>query len=97
MVSAANPHELARAVECLSIITAGQAVIHASLARKASSAFLNFTRLDYPTVDPLEWRKLIPIKLEDSTVKAGELPLDYHLCPPYAPTYEENYEIHSDL
>ena len=56
-VSAANPHELAHAVECLSLITAGEAVIHASLAREASSAHLNFTRLDHPAVDPVEWRK----------------------------------------
>jgi succinate dehydrogenase/fumarate reductase flavoprotein subunit len=96
-VYAANPHELARAVECQSIITVGEAVIHASLARKASSALLNFVRLDYPSVDPPEWQKLLPIKLVDGKVTVGELPLDYHLRPPYAPTYEENYKLHCDL
>lgn len=96
-VYAANPHELARAVECQSILTVGEAVMHASLARKASSALLNFVRLDYPSVDPLEWQKLLPIKLVDGKLTVGELPLDYHLRPPYAPTYEENYKLHCDL
>ena len=96
-VYAANPHELARAAECQSIITAGEAVIHASLARKASSALQSFVRLDYPSVDPPEWQKLLPIKLADGEVTVGELPLDYHLRPPYASTYEENYRLHCDL
>jgi succinate dehydrogenase/fumarate reductase flavoprotein subunit len=96
-VYAANPHELARIVECQSIITAGEAVMHASLARRSSSDFLNFFRLDYPLVDPPEWHKLLPIKLVDDKVTVDELPLDYHLQPPYAPTYEENYQRHSEF
>jgi succinate dehydrogenase/fumarate reductase flavoprotein subunit len=96
-VSAANPHELARAMECHSIITAGEAVIQASLARKASSAWLNFTRLDYPSVDPPEWNKLLAIKQKNGEVCVTEMPLDYHLQAPYAATYEENYQQHSDL
>lgn len=96
-VYAANPHELARAVECQSIMTVGEAVIHASLARKASSKVLNFVRLDYPAVDPPEWQKLLAIRQVDGQASAGELPLDYHLRPPYAPTYEENYRLHHDL
>lgn len=95
--NAANPHELARIAECQSIISTGEAVIHASLARKASSELLNFTRLDYPAVDPPEWQKLLAIKLTDGKVTVGELPFDYHLQPPYAPTYEENYNLHCDL
>ena len=93
---AANPHELTRALECRSIITVGEAVMHASLARRASSALLSFTRLDYPTVDPPDWQKLLVAKLVDGKVAVGELPLDYHLRPPYAPTYEENYRAHCD-
>ena len=95
--NAANPHELARIAECQSIISTGEAVIHASLARKASSELLNFTRLDYPAVDPPDWQKLLAIKLTDGKVTVGELPFDYHLQPPYAPTYEENYNLHCDL
>ncbi len=94
-VYASNPHELARAAECQSIITVGEAVMHASLARKSSSALLNFYRLDYPLVDPPDWQKLLPIKLVDGKVTVSELPLDYHLRPPYASTYDENYQRHN--
>ncbi len=84
-VYAANPHELAHAVECQAIITAGEAILHACLARRSSSALLNFSRLDYPAVDPPEWRKLLPISRTNDGVAVRELPLDYALRPPYAP------------
>jgi succinate dehydrogenase/fumarate reductase flavoprotein subunit len=80
---AANPHELGRTMECFSLITLGEMVMHASLARKCSSVYLDFYRLDYPQMDPPEW------------VEVRELPLDFHLKTPYASTYEENYERHA--
>jgi len=94
---AANPHELERALESFTMITVGEMVMHACLARKASSVFLNFNRLDYPEVDPPEWHKFLPMRLENNAVKVRELALDYHLKPPYAPTYEENYKLHCGL
>lgn len=94
---AANPHELERVLECHTIITVGEIVINASLARKASSRYLNFYRLDYPELDPPAWHKLLPIRLEDGQVKSRELPLDYHLKAPYASTYAENYQAHCGL
>ncbi len=94
-VRAANPHELMRALECRSLLVAGEAVMHASLARKASSELLDFHRLDYPAVDPPEWRKLLPIRRDGDGVAVRELPLDYHLRPPFASTYEENYRLHA--
>lgn len=97
MVYATNPHELGRSLECQSIITVGEMIIHASMARKASSAVLNFYRLDYPEIDPPEWNKLLSIKLEDGKVLVREQPLNYHLLPPFASTYEENYRLHCDL
>ncbi len=89
-----NPHELARFLECMVRLTVGEIIIHASLARKASSAPLDFKRIDYPEMDPPEWDKFITIRLENGEVKVGELPLNYWLLPPYAPTYKENYEQH---
>ncbi len=94
---ARNPHELVRVLDCLQRLTCGEMTIHASLARKASSRYLNFNRLDYPEIDPEEWSKFVTIKLEDGEAKVSELPFNYWLLPPYASTYEENYERHCSL
>ncbi len=93
--SARNPHELVRTLECFSRITAGEMVMHASLARKASSRFLDFKRLDYPEMDPEAWNKFVTIRLEDGQVQAGELPFEYWLKGANAATYRENYDRHS--
>ena len=92
-----NPHELARFLECMVRLTVGEIIMHASLARKASSRFLGFKRLDYPRMDPHEWKKFVTIRLENGKVKEGELPFEYWLKPPYTPTYEENYDQHCGL
>jgi succinate dehydrogenase/fumarate reductase flavoprotein subunit len=94
---ARNPHELMRILECLSRITVGEIIMHASLARKASSEPMDFNRLDYPERDPSEWNKYITTRLEKGEVKAGELPFDYWLLPPHASTYKENYDKHCSL
>jgi succinate dehydrogenase/fumarate reductase flavoprotein subunit len=94
---ASNPHELGRLLECSSLITLGELIMNASLARKASSIYLDFYRLDYPQMDPPEWEKLLPIRLEDGKIEVRELPFDYHLTAPNAPTYEENYQLHCGL
>ena len=94
---ARNPHELMRTLEVLSRLTVGKMVMHASLARKASSKALDFKRLDYPQDDPPEWKKFVTLKLEHGEVEAGELPFKYWLEPPFAANYRENYEQHCDL
>jgi succinate dehydrogenase/fumarate reductase flavoprotein subunit len=96
-VYARNPHELMRTVECLSRITVGEAIMQASLNRKASSRLLNFKRLDYPEMDPQEWSKLVTLRLEKGDVKVGERPIDFFLLPPNASSYAENYRQHSGL
>jgi len=88
---ARNPHELGRCLESLSLITLAEMVMHASLARKASSAWLSFQRSDYPEVDPSEWHKWITTRLERDQVKIGELPIDYW------GSLKENYEAHCGL
>ncbi|MFC1991364.1 FAD-dependent oxidoreductase [Chloroflexota bacterium] len=92
-----NPHELGRYLECLTRITVSEMILHACLARKASSRPLDFKRIDYPETDPPEWNKFITTRLENGEVKIGELPSNYWLLPPYAPTHKENYDIHSSL
>jgi major membrane immunogen (membrane-anchored lipoprotein) len=74
---ALDPHKLMRSIEDLSLLTHGQIILNASLARRASSQPLNFFRLDYPKVDPPEWNKFVTVKLENGKVKAGELPMKY--------------------
>ncbi|MBN1188485.1 MAG: FAD-dependent oxidoreductase [Dehalococcoidales bacterium] len=96
-VYAKNPHELKKVLECFSRLTCGEMVMYASLARKASSQPLNFNRIDYPEKDPPEWNKFVTIKQENGAVKVGEMPMNFWLLPPYAPTYEENYRKHCDL
>ena len=47
------------------------------LARKASSFPLGLQRIDYPAVDPPEWKKYITIKQENGKVKTGNLPMTF--------------------
>jgi len=86
---ALDPHKLIRSLEDLSILTHAQVILQASLARKASSQFLDFRRIDYPQLDPPEWRKFITIKQADDRVQVGELPLGYW------GKLKENYEAHN--
>ncbi len=95
---ARNPHELMRSLEALSRITVARMIIHGSLGRQASSRVMDFHRLDHPEVDPPEWNKFVTVEMDgDGEVQTGELSFKYWLEPPYAPSYEENYEQHSGL
>ena len=94
---ARNPHELMRTLEAISRLTVGELIMHASLARKASSPRLSFNRLDYPEVDPPEWNKFVTVRMDNGEIKAGELPFNYWLLPPNAPSHKENYERQCNL
>jgi succinate dehydrogenase/fumarate reductase flavoprotein subunit len=74
---ALDPHKLMRSIEDLSLLTHGRIMLHASLARRASSRLLNFFRIDYPETDPPAWNKYITVRLENGKVKAGELSQKY--------------------
>jgi succinate dehydrogenase/fumarate reductase flavoprotein subunit len=91
---AANPHELGRMVECFSLLDVGESLLQSSLARKCSSSYLDFHRLDYPEMDPAQWEKLLPVHKEQDGIKVRDLPLDYHLKAPFAADYEDNYRKH---
>jgi succinate dehydrogenase/fumarate reductase flavoprotein subunit len=86
---ALDPHKLIRGLEDLSFITVSQAILQASLARKASSRVLDFHRLDYPELDPVEWNKFITIKQENNKTKIGSLPWRYY------GNMKENYESYN--
>jgi succinate dehydrogenase/fumarate reductase flavoprotein subunit len=88
---ASDPHKLGNCLEVQDILTAAEIVVHASLARKASSRFLNFKRSDYRKVDPEEWHKFVTIRQVDENVKVGEIPIGYW------GSLEDNYEKHSRL
>jgi len=75
---ARNPHELMRLLETFNVITFGKMTMEACRARKASSSYLGFKRLDYPEVDPPEWNQWLTIKLDKGNVKTGRLPLDFY-------------------
>ncbi len=77
LLYALDPHKLMRSLEDVSLLNYAQIIIHASLARKASSLPLNFQRIDYAALDPPEWKKYLTVKLENGKVKTGELPLAY--------------------
>jgi succinate dehydrogenase/fumarate reductase flavoprotein subunit len=97
MAYARNPHELGRTIEALAHVNVSEVVIHACLARKASSPRLGMNRLDYPDVDPPEWNKFLTIRQENEGIETGEIPFKYWLRPPYSATYEENYRKYCNL
>jgi succinate dehydrogenase/fumarate reductase flavoprotein subunit len=78
-----------RSIEDTSLLTHGQIIVQASLARKASSHVLGFSRIDYPQIDPPEWNKFVTVKMQNNKVKAGEKPLNYW------GNMKTNYEAHN--
>jgi succinate dehydrogenase/fumarate reductase flavoprotein subunit len=86
---ARGPHELARSLEVLNILTNAQIIVHSCLARKASAKYLHFIRSDYPEMDPPGWHQFITVKLENNKIKVDEKPIDYY------GSFKENYESHN--
>jgi succinate dehydrogenase/fumarate reductase flavoprotein subunit len=86
---APDPHKLLRTLEDLSILAVARIIIETSLARRASSRFLDFQRIDYPQLDPPEWNKFLTIKFENGKVEVGSLPLGYW------GNLIKNYEAHN--
>ena len=86
---ALDPHKLMRSLEDISMLEYAKIIIHASLARKASSRSLMFQRIDYPTPDPPEWDKFLTLKLEKDKVKIGEKPQAFW------GDMKEQYEAHN--
>ena len=74
---APDPHKLIRCLEDVNLLTNAQVVIHASIARKASSVHLDFYRIDYPELDPPEWNEFLVLRCEEGKVKTRRLPLRF--------------------
>lgn len=87
-VAARNPHELVHVLEAFSMISVGEAAMHASLVRRASSETLHFRRSDYPQLDPPEWNKFITVRKHEADVLVGARPLNFWL------PFDDNYEKH---
>jgi succinate dehydrogenase/fumarate reductase flavoprotein subunit len=85
---ASDPHKLMRTLEVIDILTCSEMILHACLARKASSKFLGFTRSDCPEMDPPSWHKFITIRQEEGSMKIGELPIDF--CGAVGTHYESS-------
>jgi succinate dehydrogenase/fumarate reductase flavoprotein subunit len=73
-----NPHMLMRALGVMDIITCDQMILHASIARKGSSTYLGFNRLDYPEIDPPAYHKWITINQAGDKVKTDQLAIDFY-------------------
>ena len=93
---AANPHELARVAESLSLGELGIAYMEAAKARKASCKVLNFFRNDYPE-DTEDWHAWVAVSQDEKGAKSRKLPVDYHLQAPYTSDLEENYQHYAEL
>ncbi len=89
LLYALDPHKLMRTIEDTSLLTYGEIVIRASLARKASSVPLNFQRIDFPALDPPEWNHFLTIKQENGKVVTGSLPMKFW------GNQKEQYEAHN--
>ena len=90
-LSAADPHELIRSLETLNVLTNAELVIHACLARRASSNQLHFIRTDYPDLDPPEWHKFVTVRKSQKGTMVGEKAIDY-----YGPLREEYEATNGD-
>ena len=86
---ATDPHMLMRGLEDISLLTSAEIILHASLARKASSMPLGFNRIDYPQMDPPEWNKYLTIKQVNGQPTTGFLPLGFW------GNMKEQYETHN--
>jgi len=91
-----NPHELARAVECMRLGELGIACMEAAKARKASCKILNFYRNDYPE-DTEEWHAWVALSQTEDGVNSRKVPVDYHLQKPYLSDLEENYQKFAEV
>jgi succinate dehydrogenase/fumarate reductase flavoprotein subunit len=77
-VGASDPHQLMRVLEVQDILTCARMIVAACQARKASSAFLHFERLDHPQMDPPEWHKWLVLRRRGAdAVETSDRPIAF--------------------
>lgn len=76
-VRAENPHQLMRVHEVHDILECARMIVSACQARKASSAALHFSRLDFPELDPPEWHKWLVIRRDATSVRISDRPIGF--------------------
>lgn len=76
-VGASDPHQLMRVLEVQDILTCSRMIVAACQARKASSAYLHFNRLDYPALDPDEWHKWLVIRNRGEGTEVSDRPIAF--------------------
>ena len=64
-------------VSTTEIVTCARMIVAACEARKASSAYLHFKRLDYPEMDPAEWHKWLVIRKQGEDVAVYDRPIAF--------------------
>ena len=89
---AENPHQLMRVLEVQDIVTCSQMIVAACKARRASSDYLHFKRLDYPEIDPPDWRKWLVIRAATQGVEVSDRPIAFwgDFERNYRPRHAEN-------
>jgi succinate dehydrogenase/fumarate reductase flavoprotein subunit len=74
-MGAANPHELSRALEVMSIIENAELVIRASMERTESRPPLEFYRAEYPDRDDKNWLLFLSIRREGGNYTFSKIPI----------------------
>ena len=93
---ASNPHELARAMESMSLGELGIAYMQAAKARNSSCKVLDFYRNDFPE-DAEDWHCLIAVSQKEGIAQSRKVPVDYHVRAPFSSDLEENYQRYAEL
>lgn len=77
-VGASDPHQLMRVLEVQDILTCARMIVAACQARRASSAWLHFERLDHPQMDPPEWHKWLVLRRRGTdAVETSDRPIAF--------------------
>lgn len=92
-----NPHDLARAMDVDMRAEVGKLMMEASLRRKESRPELNFERLDYPEVRPLEEVGFKTLRRETDGIVEEDLPFDWWLMGENDREYWPNYQKHAHI